>query len=758
VYIYKALKDWALRDRRRLHLLSLLFLAFACRAPYGAADLAHFTLDDNVLIVLNPSIRDFGSLSTVLASGRPIRGISLMVDYALFGMDPRGYHLENLLWHFLCTALFYALVFRITRRTGLAVAAAGIFAVHSVHPEVVMAITHRKEMLAFFFMLLSYHAWLYRDKKPAVSFALTLLFFFLGALAKQVVLALPLLFAAHAWLEGRLFAGKRSILFVALLAALGALLLAGGSLVGGPLLRDFNVFGIVSPLDLKDQGYARILATSFSVYTRHLGFLFLPVHHNVAPDIPVASWAGPGAWLGLCAFLGLMAAAFTLRKRFLLSYSLFWMFITILPIMNWIPSNAFFAERYLYIPSAGACLLAAGLLARLYETEAEATGLRGFSVFSFLLTFFLGLLLFTNLLSSAMEVLWPASRLYRTDRALAALYTAPLMAAVAAVAVSGFRTGPLGEALGKRPVAEFLVIYAVSFVLIMASVVLMEFLLRHRLWLPEVDVHQKADKLETWLGMHARPGPRKFDTFLFPTGSAPAHWRNILLFPVGLVAVSLFMALRFQRYAGSGGLNRSIALQLLLLLMLTMDLSANMRSGDWASELRLWSSSIQENPENMAAWNNLGKAYMDRRRYDLAAQSFEKAARLAPQEARIRQNLATARLMQGNLDAAARSYRKAIELDRMDIISLRNLANIMVTKAARGEDPEGYKKAIPYYLRVLELDPRSAHAYNNLAFSYYSMGAFEDAERAAIKALSIEPSHAKARALLQKIREERERE
>ncbi len=52
------------------------------------------------------------------------------------------------------------------------------------------------------------------------------------------------------------------------------------------------------------------------------------------------------------------------------SFSIFWFFITLLPVVNIVPIQNIFAARYLYLPAAGFCLL----VAVIYELAAKRAG------------------------------------------------------------------------------------------------------------------------------------------------------------------------------------------------------------------------------------------------------------------------------------------------------------------------------------------------------------------------------------------------
>src|SRR4029078_13428430 len=92
------------------------------------------------------------------------------LDYTLWGMNPAGYHLVNVLIHAANAALFYVVARRLLaaaqpaaaltpQRLG-ALAAALVFAVHPLRVESVAWITERRDVLAAMFYLLTLLAWL----------------------------------------------------------------------------------------------------------------------------------------------------------------------------------------------------------------------------------------------------------------------------------------------------------------------------------------------------------------------------------------------------------------------------------------------------------------------------------------------------------------------------------------------------------------------------------------------------------------------
>ncbi|WP_342750591.1 tetratricopeptide repeat protein [Termitidicoccus mucosus] len=87
---------------------------------------APFVLDDGESIVTNASIRDFWSLRWLnppaemgeTVSGRPVLNLSFAVNYALGGLDVRGYHLGNMLIHAAAALVLFGVARRVLSQCG----------------------------------------------------------------------------------------------------------------------------------------------------------------------------------------------------------------------------------------------------------------------------------------------------------------------------------------------------------------------------------------------------------------------------------------------------------------------------------------------------------------------------------------------------------------------------------------------------------------------------------------------------------------
>jgi tetratricopeptide (TPR) repeat protein len=140
-----------------------------------------FLLDDQAAVLNNPQIRDLWPLSTPLSppdespvAGRPLVNLTFAANYALGGLDVRGYHAGNLLIHLAAALVLMGFIRRAlmlpslaprfgARATPIAWACAAIWALHPLHTEIVNYVSQRTTAL----MGLCYLATLYASVRAA---------------------------------------------------------------------------------------------------------------------------------------------------------------------------------------------------------------------------------------------------------------------------------------------------------------------------------------------------------------------------------------------------------------------------------------------------------------------------------------------------------------------------------------------------------------------------------------------------------------
>ena len=212
--------------------LALLLVTFLAYLP---AIEGEFIWDDDDYVRDNHTLRSLEGLGRIwfeLGATRqyyPAVHTSFWLEYQLWGLNPTGYHIVNILLHTLVAALLW-LVLRKLAVQGSWVAAA-IFALHPVHVESVAWITERKNVLSGVLYLgaaWTYLHWSLAGYGKRHFYPLSLLLFVGALLAKTVTCTLPAaLLLVLWWQRGRLGADdwRRLVPFFALGIGFGLLTL-----------------------------------------------------------------------------------------------------------------------------------------------------------------------------------------------------------------------------------------------------------------------------------------------------------------------------------------------------------------------------------------------------------------------------------------------------------------------------------------------------------------------------------------------------
>ncbi len=115
-----------------------LGLVVACLAVFGQVRDHEFVgFDDYEYVVQNPDLRDgltarglLGTFQPRFLNWIPLTALSYQVDYALYGLEPGGYHLTNLLLHTISAVLLFLAFARMTGEVWRSGFVAAVFAIH----------------------------------------------------------------------------------------------------------------------------------------------------------------------------------------------------------------------------------------------------------------------------------------------------------------------------------------------------------------------------------------------------------------------------------------------------------------------------------------------------------------------------------------------------------------------------------------------------------------------------------------------------
>ena len=332
-----------------------LIVAAAAAAWWNAFGGAFLYDDINILnapVPENPA----GFLYGLDGAIRPLAALSYLADRVLWGDDPAGYHLLNVLLHLGSALLVWSLVDRLApARRGVALWTALLFAVHPMATEAVTYVSGRPTAMMGFLYLAALRLHLAGRRGWALSA-------FAGALAcKEIAVTLPLaLLLADAVALGHRGPALRADLrrhlpFWLLLAAalaLGALHPRYGALLAESL-------ALRSPIEnLAVQAQAVAYSLVLFADPRQLSM----VHHL---DL-ATSFADPAAMAAGLALLVLVVAA-ARRGHPLEAFGVLWFVLQLLPTNSLLPRLEILSERNLYLASAGLYVAFVSLAARLAQ-------------------------------------------------------------------------------------------------------------------------------------------------------------------------------------------------------------------------------------------------------------------------------------------------------------------------------------------------------------------------------------------------------
>jgi tetratricopeptide (TPR) repeat protein len=347
-------------------------IAFATAVAFGNTLSFGFVWDDHLLIGGSHFVRSWGTLPQILTSHfwaghadwkmyyRPLINVTFLVDYQLWGLNALGYHLTNILVH-LAVSLVVMWIGATLLRDWLAGLVAGlVFSLHPVHSQSVSFIAGRTDLVAALFFLAAfslYDRW--RRSGRWFAYAGSLLAFVLALLSKEIAVVLPLVLLLRDWaFEDPATRPSR----------------ARAALRIGPMLGVLATFLVVRFVVLSDVLLHRShgsptewlprLLTTLTLAARYVWITILPYPVSPSQTPPIQAWAGDPVFLLAAIGLGglLMVAVVLGRRRPAVLFCIGWFWLTLAPsiALTLLPgSTAIFADRFLYLPSVGVCLLAA---------------------------------------------------------------------------------------------------------------------------------------------------------------------------------------------------------------------------------------------------------------------------------------------------------------------------------------------------------------------------------------------------------------
>ena len=342
-------------------ILALIVLTCACYAPSLSGG---FLWDDDLWIAHNPLVQSLDGLrriwfSTDAYDYYPLTSTSFWLEWHLWGADPLGYRVVNLLLHVLNAFLFWRVLVRL--RLPGAWFGALLFAVHPVNVASVAWIAERKNTLSMAFALTALWCWTESEDHPTdrrgswLWYAGAVAAFTCAALSKSSVVMLPCVLLLLVWWRR-------------------------GTIRRGDLVRSAPFFGVSLAAGLgtmwfqfhrsMDPGWQHTVAplpVRLGIAGRSIGFYLGKTLWPVRLSMIYPRWE-TGSWLALAGMVALLFAAWLGRARWgrgpVTALGAF--VLLVLPVSGLVPMTffmySFVSDHFVYLPLLG---LLAGIAAAL---------------------------------------------------------------------------------------------------------------------------------------------------------------------------------------------------------------------------------------------------------------------------------------------------------------------------------------------------------------------------------------------------------
>jgi len=619
---------------------------------YGNSLSGPFVFDDFGAVVENVRIREWPSVRVLFpareapTAGRPLVNASFAINYALGGLEVRGYHIWNLAVHLLCGALVFACVRRTLewprvpdrlkpRSLDLAFAVAILWTLHPLNSEVVDYVTERTEsMMALFYLLTIYgSARAIGSSHAGVWQGMAVVSCGMGMACKESMVTAPVMVVLYdrTFVFGSLTqAFRRRWRFYAGLAATWLALAA--LLQAGPRVHSAGFSAGVSPWT-----YA---LNQTVMIARYLRLAVWPNSLVINYGWPRPLTLGDVLPYALVIMALVLIALIALRRQPTLGFLGAWFFITLAPTSSIVPiATEVGAERRMYLPLAAIVTLA--VIGVMWSTDR----LKRHRAITLALLIVVGAVLtagtvarnreYRSALGMAETVLerWPSAVAEsmlglelaiagRHDEAMAHLRAATSGYPGAHHHLGGelFNAGRLDEAIAELETfvqQEPLAIEAVS-----ARTMLGQAFMSQMKW------PQAVEQLRLVLSMTA---PR-----------SAAHTTAI-----GLLADSLFGEEQYD------------------------------------DAITYYRTYLSSRPADVGGETNLGISLVAIGKVDDALAAFRRATDVGPRDVRARRNLAMALFDRGDLDGARIEFERAVQLDPDDVQTRKDLDEVLQALRAK---------------------------------------------------------------------------
>lgn len=692
--------------------------------------------DDYPLITQNPyitqlSLQNIKDIFTpgVVGAYQPIRTLTYSIDYRLWGLNPLGYHITNLLFYTLTCILVFNFINVFLRNDKLALWGGLFFAMHPLHVEAVAWLSARKETLTGFFFLLTFILYVKSIRSGKRYYWGSVLCFILALLSKPTAVVLPALLILY----DLCFVAEQSFrkLIGRIKYYVPYVLLSGGLTYITIVLSSKG--GVLKPFH-GGTLYTQII-TSLTVFIKGIRLLVFPV--NLSPrytDYSYASLREPEALLAALSLALLVFLAWDFWKRSPVAFfCILWYPITFLPVSNIIPISTLMADRYFFLPSVGIALLFAACVSQIGRLR-NLRGLKriarpaivaacGALLFFFAVQTFGRNQIWKNSISlwtdavrqDSLNVMghYALGNVYMEaglhDDAIKSYRNAIALVPSFSSAHAGLGNAYLAKGEVDRAIYHYQEAQSLGSAEDLAIFANLGMALEHKgLFEEAISQYERALEVDSTFAM-ARLGLAESYSRKGQYGRAIEEYNELIRIEERNLKARVFFNLGVAQHM----------------------------KGNYSDAIASYEEALGMEPEFADAHYGMGNAHYKMGEYEAAVSDFSEAILLAPGHVAAIGNLGNVYFDMGMPDKAISQYKDALNLLPTSLILLNNLglANVELRR---------FEEAIETFERVIELDSNGASGYTNLGYAYTRRGMFDEAFAQYKKAVSIDPKNAVA--------------
>jgi len=331
-----------------------------------------FVYDDEFVIVNNYFIKTWDNFPRLFnkdyfryaeeLSYRPVVTLSYFIDYSIWGLNPFGFHLTNLLLHTLNSVLiFFLFTYFLNNRT-VSFVAALLFVCHPILSETVNAISYREDLLTATFFIAAFILYIKTSKrddlvlnqnsntKTRLLYSASLICSLFAVFSKEMAIILPALIFLYDFVLTK----KKDLLHKLIHYYIGYILIAIFYLI----IRFVILYNPVEAQTSYPSNSVLINAmTMTKVIAYYMQLFFLPLSLCADYVMPHASFLDISFILSLLLVSSAILIAYKLYTYSkIVFFSIVWFSVSLLPVLNIVPIENIIAERYLYLPILGLCM------------------------------------------------------------------------------------------------------------------------------------------------------------------------------------------------------------------------------------------------------------------------------------------------------------------------------------------------------------------------------------------------------------------